>query len=87
MEGIIASFKRGRHHQQTNQAIVNIASVTSKEAAEKLIGKNTKFVSTGKEPKQIRGRVAAAHGNSGAIRVVFVRGLPGQALGSKLKFE
>jgi large subunit ribosomal protein L35Ae len=87
MEGTIVNFRRGRHHQQCNQVIVKFDSVKSKDEAEKLIGKQTKFLSSGKEKKEIVGKISAAHGNSGAVRVIFERGLPGQALGTKLVFN
>ena len=35
----------------------------------------------------IEGRISAAHGNSGAIRAIFERGLPGQALGTEALIE
>jgi large subunit ribosomal protein L35Ae len=87
MDGFIVNFRRGRHVTTGNQIIVKIASVNSKEAAEKLVGKETKYVSDGKLKKEIPGKVASAHGNNGAIRVLFERGLPGQALGTKLHFQ
>jgi ribosomal protein L35AE/L33A len=33
------------------------------------------------------GKVAASHGNSGAVRVIFETGMPGQALGQKVKIQ
>jgi len=31
--------------------------------------------------KEIKGKVSAAHGNSGAVRMILDRGVPGQAIG------
>lgn len=84
MEGVIVNFRRGRHNQRENQVIVKVDSVSSKDDAAKLVGKSTKFVTDGKEKKEIPGKVASAHGNSGAIRIVFEKGLPGQAIGTKI---
>ncbi len=84
MDGTIVSYRRGRHVQKCNHIIVSIDEVETREDALKLVGKETKYVSSGKNKVEIAGKVAAAHGNKGAVRVVFDRGLPGQALGTKL---
>ena len=87
MEGVIINYRMGRHHQTGNQAVVSIDSVSSKEDAAKLIGKIVAFHCEGKAKKIISGKVSAAHGNSGAVRVLFETGLPGQAIGKKVKLE
>ena len=84
MEGKIASFRRGRHHTYSNQMIVVVDGVDSKDQAEKLVGKTVKY-DTGK--REIKGEVRSAHGNSGALRVLFESGMPGQALGSSVKID
>jgi large subunit ribosomal protein L35Ae len=82
MEAVIANFRQGRHTQKGNHMILNVEGVGSKEDAEKLVGKELSYkTSSGKE---IKGKVASAHGNSGAVRVIFETGMPGQALGTKL---
>lgn len=84
MEGKISSFRRGRHHTYSNQMIVVVDGVDSKEKAEKLVG-NEVVYNTGK--RDIKGEVRSAHGNSGAIRVLFESGMPGQALGGDVKIK
>ncbi len=84
MEGIITNFRRGLHIISKNQMIVEISGVDNKEAAQKLVGKKAIY-NTGK--KDINGEVVAAHGNSGAIRVKFETGMPGQAVGQKVKIS
>ena len=37
--------------------------------------------------KWISGKIAAAHGNSGCVRAVMDKGMPGQSLGTKVKIE
>jgi large subunit ribosomal protein L35Ae len=81
MNGIIVNYKGGKHTQVTNQMIIKVSDVNSKEAAEKLVGKKVKY-NTGK--KDITGEVRSAHGNSGAIRVLFETGMPGQAIGKQV---
>ncbi len=84
MQGIIASFRRGRHHTYNNQMIVELDGVESKEEAKDLVGKDVKY-NTGKNV--IEGEVRDTHGNSGAIRVLFERGMPGQSLGQTVEIE
>ncbi|MCF7798835.1 50S ribosomal protein L35ae [Candidatus Woesearchaeota archaeon] len=78
MKGTIVNYKGGKHTQVTNQMIITVEKVEDKEAAAKLVGKTVTY-NTGK--KNIKGEVRAAHGNSGAIRVLFETGMPGQAIG------
>jgi large subunit ribosomal protein L35Ae len=37
--------------------------------------------------KEINGKVASAHGNKGAVRVIFEKGLPGQSLGNNVEVK
>ncbi len=81
------NYRMGRHHQTTNQVIVSVEGYDDKEKAEKLLGKNVSYSCDGKAGKVLRGRVSSPHGNSGAIRVLFEKGLPGQAIGSKVSIQ
>jgi len=85
MDGTIVNFRRGRHVQYTNQAIIYIDSVKSKEDAEKILGKKVIWTTSGK--KELIGKTVKAHGNNGAILARFDKGLPGQSLGTKVKVE
>jgi len=84
MEGIIINFKRGQKITTDNQMIVKVLGVETKEAAAKLVGKNVAY-NTGK--KDMVGVVASAHGNSGALRCRWETGMPGQAIGKKVKIN
>lgn len=84
MEGVIVHYRQNRHTQDCNQLIVQATGVATKEAAEKLVGKNVTW-NTGK--RDMIGKIASAHGNSGAVRVVFETGMPGQALGTKVSIN
>lgn len=79
------NYKMGRHTQTTNQMIVKVDGVDSKEKAEKLVGK--KVVYTNERGNKIAGEVRSAHGNSGALRVLFEKGMPGQAISKKISFQ
>jgi large subunit ribosomal protein L35Ae len=84
MNGIIVNYKGGKHTQVGNQMIIEVEGVASKEDAAKLVGKTVTY-NTGK--KDIAGEVRSAHGNSGAIRVLFETGMPGQAIGQKVSVQ
>ncbi len=87
MEGVIVSFRRGRKTQTTNQLIILVDSVDSKEKAEKLIGKKATWAAPGKGKKKITGKITAAHGKKGAVRALFEKGIPGQAISQKIIIE
>lgn len=82
MEGTISNFRRGRHLQTTNQMIILVKGIDKKEKAAELVGKTA----TWKSPagKEIKGEVRSAHGNKGALRILFEKGMPGQAIGEKV---
>lgn len=83
MEGIIVNYRGSYKTQNPKQMIIKVNGVETKEKAVKLIGKKV----TWKTPtnKEISGEISAAHGNKGAVRVIFKeKGLPGQALGNKV---
>jgi len=77
-------FRQGRHHVNPKQVIFNVAETA--EEAEKTIGKTVTWTSpTGKE---IKGKISALHGRKGNVRAIFDdKGLPGQALGQKVKVQ
>lgn len=85
MEGLINNFRRGRHTQKTNHMIVYFNGSDSKDKASLLVGKEVVWKSPA--GKEINGKVAAAHGNKGAVRVIFEKGMPGQSIGTKLEIK
>ena len=85
MEGVIKNFRRGRHTQNTSHMIIYLSSTDTKEKAAKLIGKEVVWKSPA--GKEISGKVASAHGNKGAVRVIFETGMPGQSLGTKVELK
>ncbi len=81
MDGVIVNYRKSRHNQKMDQAIVQIQGVKTREEAEKLLGK--KVVLHWKNGDFI-GKVVSPHGNNGAVRVRFNRGIPGQAIGKNV---
>ncbi|MBW2990719.1 50S ribosomal protein L35ae [Candidatus Woesearchaeota archaeon] len=84
MQGTINNFRRSRKSTYKNQMIILAEGVSKKEDAEKLVGKKAVY-NTGK--KNISGKISSVHGNKGAVRVIFETGMPGQAIGKKVKIE
>lgn len=86
MEGIVMHFRQGRHHHHPKQVIIKIGETP--EEAKKVVGKKAVWTSSGKNHFKIVGLISALHGRKGAVRAIFAeKGLPGQALGTKIKIE
>ena len=85
MEGIIINYRGSHKTQNTNQMIVKVDGAQSRDDASKLLKKT--LVWTTETGKKINGVILSEHGNSGAIRVKFERGLPGQSIGTKVLIE
>ena len=83
MKGIIVNYRQGRHTQNPYQMIVKVEGVISKDDAQKLVGHEV--VWTTPSGKEIKGKVSSTHGNKGALRVRFEKGMPGQAIGSRVQ--
>lgn len=80
MKGTIVNFRGGRHTQYNNHMIIAVEGVSSKEEAEKLVGKTVSWKSVA--GKELKGEIKSAHGNSGAVRAIFETGMPGQSVGT-----
>lgn len=88
MEGIIVSYRGSRRTQKANHIVVRVSGVTKRADAAKLLDKKVTWTNPiGKESKKISGIIKSAHGNSGCVRVIFEKGLPGQSLGTKVSVE
>jgi len=85
--GTIIQFRRGRKTYTPKHFLIEIPETDSREKASKFIGKTVEWKSTGKKPATIIGKISSAHGGNGVVRAIFEKGLPGQALGTKVRFE
>ena len=81
----VIQFRRGRKTYTPRHILLEILGVDSREKAMGFIGKTVEWKSSGKEPSIIRGKIASAHGGNGVIRVIFEKGLPGQAIGTDVE--
>lgn len=84
MEGAIVNFRGSQHNKKGNQMVV-LPDDADKKKSEKLIGKTVVWKSPA--GKEIKGKITSLHGSKGAVRVVFEKGMPGQAISSKVKIE
>ncbi|MHA1254167.1 MAG: 50S ribosomal protein L35ae [Promethearchaeota archaeon] len=83
-EGVISNYRQGRHTIHPKQVILVFSNITTRKQANKIVGRTVVWKSpTGKE---LKGVINRAHGNNGAVRAHFKKaGVPGQALGHKVK--
>ena len=85
MEAVISNFRLGRHTKSNNQMVLLVKGIENKEKAKALISKKV----TWKSPsgKEITGKISGLHGNNGAVRAIFEKGMPGQAIGQKVNIQ
>jgi large subunit ribosomal protein L35Ae len=80
--GVVASYRRGRIKQNTNQVLILFDEIDTRDAAATLIGKKVKW--TSESGREFLGKVLGIHGNSGVVRAKFRTNLPGQAIGTEV---
>jgi large subunit ribosomal protein L35Ae len=85
MKGTIVNFRMGRHTQKTSHMIIVADGVSKRDKASAMVGKEVVWKSPA--GKEIKGKVASAHGNKGALRVIFEKGMPGQSLANKVEIK
>lgn len=76
--GRVLQFRRGVNNYKPRHFLIEISGVDTREKAEKFVDKEVVWKSPA--GKEIKGRVSGAHGNKGVVRVIFEKGLPGQAI-------
>lgn len=85
MEGVIVNFKGSEKHKYGDYMIVKVPNIKNKEETTSLLDKSVSWKSPA--GKEIKGKIYKAHGNKGAVRVKFEKGMPGQAIGSKVEIQ
>ena len=83
MEALITNFRGGKHTKYDNHMICIVDGIASREEAQPLVKKSV--IWTSPAGKEIKGYVGNVHGNKGALRLIFEKGMPGQAIGTKVK--
>lgn len=83
--GKVIQFRRGRYTIHERHFLIEINGVSNREQAEKFAGKEAVWKSPA--GKLIKGKISAPHGNKGIVRAIFERGLPGQAVTTKVEIK
>ena len=83
--GRVIQFRRGRKTISEKHFLIEIDNVSNKEEAQKFVGKTVIWKSPA--DKEIVGRISASHGNKGVVRAIFEKGLPGQAVTTKVEVK
>ncbi|RLF03007.1 MAG: 50S ribosomal protein L35ae [Thermoprotei archaeon] len=83
LEGYIVNFRLGGKRQYPNQVIIEIPNVRSTKEAARFLNRKVVWIS----PKgvKVRGKILRLHGRKGKLVAYFKKGLPGQALGTKVQ--
>ena len=87
MKATVIQFRRGRKTFKPRHFLIEIEGTKNREEASKFVGKEVTWTSTGKNAKQINGKISSAHGGNGVVRAIFERGLPGQAIGTEVEVK
>lgn len=85
VNGKVVQFRRGRKTVTEKHFLIEVDGVSSRKDAEKLVGKEV--IWTSPADKKIRGKISGAHGNKGVVRAIFEKGLPGQAVSTKVEVK
>lgn len=85
VKGKVIQFRRGRHTIHERHMLIEIPEVDTKEKTNKFIGKEVEWKSPA--GKLIKGKISGAHGNKGVVRVIFEKGLPGQAVTTEVEIK
>ncbi len=78
--GTVIAFLHSKFKQDSSRTVVDLAKP---EEASKLLG--ARVIWRRADGLQILGRVVRLHGSKGAVRVLWDRGFPPQALGTQVK--
>lgn len=79
--GIITNYRIGLKTQRNQECLLKVLDIGPEESS-KLVGWRVAWPVN--DPK-LFGTISKPHGRTGTLRARFQKGLPGQALGSKVK--
>jgi large subunit ribosomal protein L35Ae len=84
-KGKITQFRRGRKTIHEKHFLIELDGISARKEAEKFVGKEVQWKSPA--GKIIMGKVSAPHGKKGAVRAIFEKGLPGQAITTEVEIK
>lgn len=85
MKGKVLQFRRGRHTIKERHFLIEVKDSKNRADAQKFVGKTIEWKSPA--GKIIKGKISAPHGNKGALRAIFEKGLPGQAITTEVELK
>jgi large subunit ribosomal protein L35Ae len=78
--GVIINYRRGPKSQRSHECIIRVLGVEQSDSSS-LIGWK---VGWPLKDSRLTGTILRTHGRTGSLKVKFKKGLPGQALGTKV---
>jgi large subunit ribosomal protein L35Ae len=82
LTGFIVSHRIGPKTQRSKECILKFRNVESSSEAARLIGRKIAWPIG---ERKTRGKIVALHGKRGLVRARFRKGVPGQALGTRVE--
>ncbi len=83
MKATLIQFRLGSRTYKPRHYLIAVEGYKTRKDAAKLVGKHVVWTSPGN--RQIKGVIKAPHGNKGVVRAIFEKGLPGQAVATKVE--
>jgi large subunit ribosomal protein L35Ae len=80
-DGLILNYRLGKKTQSSKECLIKVFGIPLEETGH-LVGWKVAWPESG--PK-IFGKIVGIHGRKGSLRARFSKGVPGQALGSRVK--
>ena len=81
VQGVIVNYRVGPKTQKPKECLVRFPHIPSFSEAGRLIGRKIAWKN---EKNKIVGKIVTAHGKKGLVRARFKKGIPGQAIGTKV---
>ena len=79
VHGRITNYRTGPKEQTSNECLIEFENINSVSLACKLVGQKVTWTNG---TTKLTGKVRGPHGKNGMVKVRFVRGVPGQAIGT-----
>ena len=84
VHGRITNYRTGIREQTSNECLIEFENINSASLASKLVGQKVTWTNG---TTKLTGKIRGPHGKNGMVRVRFVRGVPGQAIGSIVELK
>ena len=79
IHGRIINYRTGPKSQTSRECLIEFETIDSASLAGRLVGQKVIWK---KGTNKFIGKIMGAHGRNGMVRVKFVHGVPGQAIGT-----